>query len=190
MYHHPANKMSQSPQQSFACAIRQERGGFLALFATFTIFLLTIAAYGGLILLNRTQSKALHEITSQIQQKEEIFEDDSIKEILLLDYRLKNIRSLLTQHLFVSNLFHVIEADTLPQTNFLDFNFLAKERMITLKGETFSYALLAQQMTIFEDDPGIEQAVFEGLSRSGDSKVQFELKLTLKPSLLQAKPSF
>ena len=181
--------MSQSPQQSFTSVIRNERSGFLALFASFTVFLLTIAAYGGLILLNRTQSKALNEITSQIQQKEEIFEDESIKEILLLDYRLKNIRSLLTQHLFVSNVFHVIETDTMPQTSFLDFSFLAKERKITLRGETFSYALLAQQMTVFEDDPGIEQAVFEGLSRSGDNKVQFKLTLTIKPSILQASPS-
>lgn len=181
--------MRQPPQQSFFHIIRKERGGSLALFAGFTVFLLTIAAYGGLILLNRAQSKALNEIAAQIQQKQETFEEDSMKEITLLDSRLKNIRSLLAQHVFVSNLFRLIERDTLTQTNFLDFDFLTKERTITLSGETSSYALLAQQITIFEDDPGIERAQFEGLGRAGENKVQFKLTLILKPAVLQEQPS-
>lgn len=169
-------------RQKFA----DERGE-LALYIGFTVFIITIAAYGGLILLTRTQNKAVEAIATQIQEKQKEFDPTTVEEFIQLDTRFKNIGILITQHPLASTVLSIIERDTIPQVRFGDFDFTTHLGKVVMKGTAPTYALLARQLIIFEEDAELSSVEFGGLARS-DEGIGFDLTLVVKPEVLIKKP--
>jgi len=162
--------------------------GIMAFYASITIFVLVIAAYGGLLLLNGAQKRAREQIIEQVKVKEESIEPGLINQIFTLDKRLKNIQLLLGAHVFSSNIFRLLENNTHPQVRFLNFNLNTEIQKIDMVGETSSYSILASQIAILERDPQIERVEFGGLSLGGNNLLGFKLNLQFKPSLIQLRP--
>lgn len=167
---------------------RTEQAGSVFFFISLGLFLFTLAAYGGIFLLNRAQQQTLATLREQIKSKEENLRPELISQILLLDQRLANIRTLLSKHLFLSNVFRLIEQDVHPQVRFSNFNASANSRKADMTGEAASYAALARQIALFEQDPQVERVEFGGLTLTGENLLGFKLTLTFKPALLQVRP--
>ena len=163
-----------------------ERGA-LVLYIGFTIFIITVAAYGGLILLARTQNKAVEVIAAQIQEKQKEFDPATIEEFIQLNTRFKNIGTLITQHPFASTALGIIERDTIPQVRFAGFDFTAHLGKVSMKGTASTYAFLARQLIIFEEDADFNSVEFGGLART-DEGIEFDLTLVIKPEVLIKKP--
>ena len=164
-----------------------EEHGELVLYIGFTVFIITVAAYGGLILLTHTQNRAVEVIAAQIEEKQNNFNTSSIEEFILLDTRFKNIGKIITTHPFASNALALIERDTIPQVRFEGFNFTAHLGKIFMKGTVPTYALLARQLIIFEEDASFSSVEFGGLSQS-EKGVGFDLTLVIKPETLLQRP--
>lgn len=176
---------------TFHPTIRQQcadERGELALYIGFTVFIITIAAYGGLILLARTQNKAVEAIAAQIQEKQKEFNPTIVEELIQLDMRFKNIGTLITKHPFASTVLGIIERNTIPQVRFAGFDFTTHLGKVVMEGTAPTYALLARQLIIFEEDTDFNSVEFGGLARSEEG-IGFDLTLVVKPEVLISKPT-
>lgn len=138
--------------------------------------------------MNRAQEKARDELIAQVKTKEEELRPELLNQIFLLDTRLKTMRSLLSQHLFTSNVFAFMEANTYPQIRFLNFIFSADARKLDMTGEAVSYAALAEQIAALERNPNVDTVEFGGLSLGTKNLVNFKIAIIFKPALLQPRP--
>lgn len=165
-----------------------ERGGSLFFAVSFTVFILTLVGLGGLILLNRAKITERGRIADQNRAKEESLRPEDLESVAVLDRRLKNLRALVDNHTFASNVFKVIEQNTHPQARFTTFNFMAESRKLDMSGETTSYSALSRQIAMFERASQIDRVEFGGLSTSEGRFVGFKLSIIFKPTLLSIKP--
>lgn len=175
----------ESAEQTF----RNKEASALFFFAALGLFLLTLATYGGLILLNRQERNTQTALEDQIKSKGESVRPELIRQILALDERLGIARALISRHTFLSNTLRLVESNTHPQTRFTNFNVGGEGKRIELTGETASYAVLAKQIAFLEGDQNIERVEFGGLSLGGENgRLGFKLAIVFKPALLQIRP--
>lgn len=175
-------------KESPLAKIRLERGGSVFFYASLALFFLVLAGYGGLSLLNRSQNAAKDLLLEEVGAKRENLRPELLSQIFLLDRRLKNIRAVLSNHVFTSNALRFLESSAHPQVRFLSFTLSAAGRKIDLTGQAASYATLAKQIGILERDPGLERVEFGGLSTLDNNTVGFKLTLIFKQALLQIRP--
>ena len=176
-------KSEQKPEEK----IRFKASVPILLYLGILLFFLALASYGGLFLLNRAQERATQTLLSEIKRKEGELRSEIIDQIFLLEARLKNLRTLLENHKFVSRLFGLVGETTLPLVRFSTFNFQSGTNKVDMAGQTLSYGLLAKQIGILERHPDIEKVEFGGLSR--DNKfLNFRLGITLNPQTLKTIP--
>ncbi len=164
-----------------------ERGGSSFFFGSFVLFLLMLAGLGGLIVLNKTRAGERDRIVAENQSKEENLRPELLNSVAVLDKRLKNLRLILGSHVFVSNVFKVIEQNTHPQVRFTSFSFTTDSRKVDMSGETTSYTALSRQINILEREPQIERVEFGGLSTAEEKFVGFKLSIIFKPTLLSIR---
>ena len=169
--------------------IRASRSNGFLFYLSFLVFLLVLAAYGGLIFLNRAQQTAKTEILAQIDQKRQELRPELVQQIFSIEQRFKSMQSLIGQHSFPSRTFAWLEKHTYPRVSFTSFNFDAATRKITLAGAADSLLSLNQQIPIFQHDPDIEKVDFGGLAfGSQNGGITFSATIIVKPSFLQVAP--
>lgn len=165
--------------------ILRNEDGFFALYAAIVLLLLTAAGYGGLFFLNRAQQATQDQLVDQIRLKEEDLAPRTIDEIYALDRKLKNVGAALSSHVFASSIFPFLQNETHPQVQFMNFSFMRTDRKITMTGVAASYAVLARQISILENDPNVEKLEFGGLTVDDKKKVNFSLTIYVKPALIK-----
>lgn len=177
-----------SKKEPYISYTRLERGGSWLFFVVLAVFFMVAASSGGLALLNRAQSAAHSEILEQVREKGGNLQTDLLGQIFLVDQRLSNLRLLLAEHTFVSNVLRLLEQETLPQVRFLNFNFDVDSRKLDMSGEAASYSILAGQIGALERNPNLERVEFGGLSIGGNNLAGFKLTLIFKKSFLLLRP--
>lgn len=152
------------------------------------VFLITAASYGGLFFFNKNLGLREPILLEEIRAKEVDLRED-LKDILLLETRLKNLKELLVEHPAPSRIIDFLETNTHPQVRFFSFLVSAAEKSISLGAEAASYATVAQQILVLEKHPEVERVEFGGLSfNETENKTNFRLKIFVKPSLIQFQP--
>lgn len=175
-------------KESPLSSLQIRRGGSLLFYFSLLVFFVTVASYGGLRLLNNAQGQAREELLAQVKTKEEELRPELLNQIFLLDSRLRSMRTLLSQHLFPSNILRFLEAHTHSQVRFLNFNFGADSRKLDMTGEAATYAALAEQIAVLENDQNVEAVEFGGLSIGAKNFVNFKIAVIFKPALLRLQP--
>jgi len=174
--------------ESAAEKVRAKYGKPAFLFISLVIFLVTLAIYGGLVFYNRSQKAVYQELVDELQAKKDELRPEILNPIFLLDTRIKNLRSLLSNHTFTSNIFKLLEADTHPRVRFTSFNFNRDTKKIDMSAEAANYAVIAQQISILERDSLVDKVEFGGLSATANNTIGFRLAIVFKPTLLQLRP--
>lgn len=151
------------------------------------LFLVSVASYGGIWFLNGAQKRTQETLLEQVKTKEQELRPELVSQIFLLEKRLSNMRLLLDQHIFVSNILRRLEENTHPQVRFLGFNFGTALRKVDTTAVASSYNTVAKQVNILERDPQVESIEFGGLSASTEGLVNFRISITFKPTLLKLK---
>lgn len=161
-----------------------DRGSSLVFYLALVVFLIITTALGGLFLLNRAQKEARQALVGEVKEKENNLKGGILNQIFTLEQRLKNLRSLLSGHVFPSNVFTFLEKNTLPEVRFLNMVFDAEARKLDMSGEASSFSVVSRQVNIFERDPQVERVEFGGLSSSGANLAGFKLTIMFKKSFL------
>lgn len=157
------------------------------LYASLGIFFLSVAGFGGLLLLNKAQREARDTLIQEVKDKEQELRSEFLSEIFLLEQRLKNIRRKIAGRSYTSQLFGFLEKNALPQVRFLSFNYDNDQRKINMGAEANSFTTVSRQVNILERHPGVEKVDFGGLAKGKDS-TSFQLTILLKSSLLTLQP--
>ncbi len=184
---HMVDLLSKKEESAFKRIPLQESGTAL-FYISLALFFLALASYGGLFVLNRGQQETARVLNDEIRVKEENLNPAIINEIFSLDKRISQMRTLISGHIFTSNLLRLLEERTHPKVQFTSFNFNRESRKVDMAGTAASYAVLAEQIGLLERHPQIERVEFGGLAQTAQGSVGFKTTLLVKESLLQLQP--
>ncbi|MBI4225187.1 MAG: hypothetical protein HY617_02560 [Candidatus Sungbacteria bacterium] len=169
--------------------IRKSHSSGIFFYISLLAFLLVIAAYGGLIFLNRAQQTAQQEVLAQIDQKRQELRPELVQQIFSLENRFNAMKSLIQKHMFPSRTLAWLEQHTHPRVAFATFAFDSTSRKLALTGTADSLVSLNQQIAIFQQDPDIEKFEFNGLSLKKEAEgAGFNATVIFKPAFLQVTP--
>ena len=98
--------------------------------------------------------------------------------------QLANLQEILNQHVIVAKVFPLLEKYTNKKVYHNGLNLNTKTREMVLDSVADSYEILAQELEAFKQAPEVERLV---INNSGvkDNKINFQLLLTLKESVLR-----
>lgn len=168
-------------------SIPLERGGSVLFYLSLLAFFAIAASTVGLILLNTAQKEAQATLQAEVDDKEKNLKSD-LNEIFSRENSLKNIRAILSEHLFLSNTLKFLETHTLVQVRFQNFSFDASTRKLDMTGDASSYSVVSRQIGIFERDPQVERVEFGGLSLSAANLAGFKVSIIFKKPFLVLRP--
>ena len=98
--------------------------------------------------------------------------------------QVNNMQEILDDHVVISNMFPILEANTHSRVEYTGMKVVVIERKIIIEGIAESFDALVSQLTIYEAVAQIERAVLESADRSG-SVVNFKVSLTVVPELFE-----
>lgn len=146
----------------------------------------SLVATGGIYLYKGIAAKNRDEIQKQVTELEQKLRTEGVNQQMLeLDRKLSSARSVLEGHVASSNVFKLLEENTLLQVQFTTFAFTADARVVNLTGNAAGYSTVASQVRVFESLPEVQDVTFGGLQLSETGKLSFKMSLTLDPALLR-----
>lgn len=145
----------------------------------------SLAAAGGVFAYTKYLQRNNESLKEEIGKLEVDLRPDILEQLLTLDKKLGSLRTLLAGHTIPSNVFVLLEQNTLSRVRFTSFTYAAESRKLELSGESATYFLLAQQVRTFESLSQIERVDFGGLSIGERGLVVFKMSIILKPALLR-----
>ena len=160
-----------------------------ALIFSAVIFGLSLMIYVGLAFGYKSFiSSAIAEAEERIAELErDAPKEETKKEFIQFYSQLTNIRSLLESHTAVTPFFAALEANTMADVGFSAMTINIKDRTVNMSGFARSYKILAGQVAVYEDMPGVERTSLTSVRRA-DDVVSFELRIVLEPDLFKPSP--
>lgn len=156
---------------------------------TFVIFLLTVFFAMGVFMYQTFLTKGIEESKLMLEREKSNFDVDSIQQLIRLDDRLAIAETLLEDHLDLTGIFEILQADTLKAVQFKNFEFEVKTDGINIlmDGVTDDYATVALQADIFGNNPLIKNTIFGDLDVNNDGEVIFSFSATIDKDLVSYK---
>lgn len=99
---------------------------------------------------------------------------------------LANIKTLLAKHIFISPVFAWIEKNTSPNIYFSKFNLDAANNQLVLSGAGRANRDVAEQITAFQNQPGVKSATLRMMNLDQAGLWQFDMVLSLTPAFLRS----
>lgn len=165
---------------------RRKPIGFLFI-VTFSIFLITVAAAGGVYLYKLFLNGEEAALTESIERARQAIDPVLIDELQQFDFRLKIAERLLNNHVALSSLFELLEDLTLQTVRFESFRFSvegAGNAGLLLSGEAKSFASVALQSDVFSRNPDIKNPIFSNLQPGDKGQVTFNFSADIDKELL------
>ena len=153
------------------------------------LVLLGLLVYGGLFLYNKSLKVNLEDLQNQAEELNKKRDVDFEKKVILLEKALGNLKIVLKNHLYWSNLFSELGQLTVPQVSFSDFRgTIESDGSITLslKGSVPGYTYLAKQMVSFGQEKLVSNIEASGINLGTQGGIEFTLNVNfLKDILLE-----
>lgn len=181
------------PKQPVNTAARRPKSGSnLFLLISLGIAGISVLAAGGtfgykLYLENVRTAKA-----AELEAAEEAINMDTVEDFIRLRNRLVSAQTLLNQHVYLSQFFDVLEANTLQTVR---FNSLAisvaddRSAEITMDGVARSFNALAAQSEALATERRIKRAIFSSITVNTNGTVAFKLSAEIDPRLIVSSDS-
>lgn len=116
------------------------------------------------------------ELSSQISESQK-------RDLAVLYSQVTNIKGLLNEHTYASNVFNILEAMTSENVVYTNFALSANQRDIALEGLAGTYDDLVSQLALFESAPEIEKVLLEE-SEFENGVIRFQMNVTLAEGVL------
>lgn len=104
-------------------------------------------------------------------------------EVIIFYSQLNNLRKLLSQHFYPSQIFQRLELITHPQISFNSFSYEAGENRLKFEGYAKDLNALAEQLLAFQRSPDFTKINLLGIKKGGD-RYNFSLEVFFKKSFL------
>lgn len=158
-----------------------QAGSFGALFRLSFIFFVAAAVLTGALYFYRNfQTNNLSDQKSSLQKLETEFEPALISELDKVSSSVSFSKTLLKNHLKTSQIFTMLEQNTLPEIAFSSFSYNSDTKSLALIGEASSYGTISSQASVFESLQNAASAKFSNLGLKDNGKVTFNLIIVFK----------
>jgi len=148
------------------------------------IFSITIVSYLGLIFGYRPYLESkIQEKSDKIDQLAESISKEDQEQFIRFHSQLVNLKGLLDNHALTSKIFPLLERITHREVYYISAGLEVPRRELQLSGVAKSYAVLAEQLEIFNQAEEIESYI---INQAGASRnlVDFRVVLKLKSKIL------
>lgn len=147
---------------------------------SFIFFLVTGLFSGGLLFYRNYVFNSLEEGKAILAKLETEFDPALISEVNRVANSISAGKDILDKRLKQSDIFFLLEENTLPQVFYNSFTYSHEQKSLVLLGEALSYSAIASQSGVFESLEKIENAVFSNLTLRDTGRVSFILTLNFK----------
>ena len=153
------------------------------------LIVLTIGGYFGLGYLQEKTSRNIENLKDQISRVKTDEERELKEKLFEKEGKIKDFSILLNGHQVSSSLFPFLGKICHPKVQFLslDFSKSEKDYLVQIPAQAESYEVLHQQILIFRDEKLIKDAEVSGISIGKEGRVNFDLNLSLDPSIFEFK---
>ena len=165
----------------------QDGGGFWSIIAN-SIFTLAIVAvilvFGAQWYLNRS----IDQMGQSLSAAKEELAPERIQEINRAYDRINAVKSLLADHVMLSNLFEKLQNLTVKNVRITDltFNMLSgKGVILSFKGQALGYVSVASQADVFNQQSFMKSPNFSDLDLDEQGAVLFTFKTNIDPIILK-----
>ncbi len=154
------------------------------------ILFVSLALFGGVYFYKNSLQKGIDEAVASIELARKAFEPGLIMELISLNSSINSVKIVLNQHRAPLRILDLIGNLVLKDVFFSNFAYSFDDKIVLVKmtGEAKSYAGVALQAKVFEENDAIDEVYFSGLSLKEEGKVGFSVELTVKPEFLIYKP--
>lgn len=160
--------------------------GFFAVIS-FLIFILSVFLWGGVYMYGKFTENRIENNKESLRKDKESYESSLISEITGLSEKIKAAEVLIGKHAAFSGVLDFLQANTLKSVTFKNLLYNVSESgkpNISMNGTAKDYTELAVQANIFERSGGAEEVLFSGLKLNDAGQVNFDVKITLNPSVV------
>ena len=152
------------------------------------ILILVVAlTYSGFYVWKIALNKKITNLNSELQQT--TGQRDAALESRLqnLNIVLEVFKTVLDDHHYWTLFFKTLEERTLNTITFKSFDGDDTASTVIMDGSAPSYGVLAKQVKIFEDTPGIASAYTSSIALSETGRVNFNIKITFSKEVIRKK---
>jgi hypothetical protein len=151
------------------------------------LIIITAIICAGLFFYEETLSNKISDLDNEIDQINQKISNELDTEVISFQKHLNNLKKMLDDHIYYSNLFSLIEKTTVPTVSFESFNGDVSSKKIQLKGKAISFSSLAKQIVAFREAEEIDKVNFSSASIGTDGGIGFDLSLFLKQEMFEYK---
>ncbi len=189
----PQVQASFIPKKSLDVSASRSGGSFgLVFLIALLVFIASLVAAGSAFLYTQYLNTSLASKTKSLALAEGAFDPGTIQELVRIDNRLTQSKTLLAKHVAVSNIFTFLSQQTLEQVSFSNFEYILGEdgiAKISLKGTANSFATVALQSDQFGGNKLLKNVVFSDITVDTSGKVGFAVIADLDPSIVSYSAS-
>ncbi|MFA5360768.1 MAG: hypothetical protein WC320_02260 [Candidatus Paceibacterota bacterium] len=153
------------------------------------IFLVVLGGYFALNYWNQNQISKLDLLKSEFQSIRDSFALEDEQAVILFEKKINNLKELLTNHVYFSNVLALLESLTHPNVYYTGLDFALDKNLIELSGVAKNQVILSEAVSgLVNDSERIKAVVVKNMhSEDKDNKVTFSLSLYLQPNILKSK---
>lgn len=151
------------------------------------LIIITAIICAGFFSYKKTLSGKSSDLDNEIDRIDQKIGDELDIEVISFQKHLSNLKKMLNDHIYYSNVFSLIEKNTVPTVSFESFSGDVSNKNIQLKGKAISFSSLAKQVVAFRESEEISKLDFSSASIGTDGGIDFDLSLFLKQEMFEYK---
>ena len=149
------------------------------------LLILAIVGAGGVYFFQIYTASQITAKQNSLAQARSAFEPSTIQQLARLDTRIETAKTLLANHVAVSNLFDELEQLTLSSVRYTNFNYSAVSPghvVLTMSGEAASYNAVALQSDEFAKSSIITDPIFSNVNVNQNGLITFDFTAIINTS--------
>lgn len=167
------------------------RSTALAFFGTlsFVFFILSGLVGGGIFLFKNFMESKVVDLNTQVENLKKGLELPFIADIASIQSKIEKASHLLINHVYLSNVFDLLETYTLEGIQYQSFSYAADQGTLSLSAKSRDYRVFAEQLAVFREAKEFLSVDFDSLSLlEQGGGLSFSLTLTIDTSILKSAP--
>lgn len=175
------------PKEALTAERARAGGVGLFLLIAILVFVLSLVAAGAAFAYTQVLNKQLAGQKSDLDRQKGAFDPATIQDLVRLDSRINQAKSLLQKHVAPSGVFLFLAQKTLVNVQFTSFLYQLNAdgtATIQMDGSADSFSTIALQSDALGASSMLKDVIFSGITVGTDGRISFTLQAKADPALL------